>query len=108
MGFVLKKCEKCDKSYQPPVFHCSSCGSSELVETTTDAKGEIHTYTIVQMTFGAWGEKTPYILGIVELDSGMKVTTVIEDGDVENVKIGDQVQFSRYQENGAPIFKMAA
>ncbi len=107
MKLLMKTCPDCSKAFQPPVFCCSKCGSSSLTDTEIDAAGEIHTFTVVNATFGRWGKKTPHVLAIVELDGKLRVTTVVECPDMGKVAIGDKVVFSHYDEEKAPIFKTA-
>ena len=38
----------------------------------------------------------PYVLGIVELDDGLRITTIVAARDVEDVHIGDRVTFELF------------
>ena len=54
-------------------------------------QGEIYSYTILQDPPEAFADQAPYILALVKLDEGPKVTAQLTDIDGE-VAIGDRVE----------------
>jgi len=53
--------------------------------------GRIYSYTILQEIPSEFEESAPYILALVELDNGTKVTAQLTDVDGD-VSIGDRVE----------------
>ena len=56
-------------------------------------RGTIHTFTVVHRTANAeFAEDCPYVLAIVELDEGPRITTRIVDTPPDSVRIGQPVE----------------
>lgn len=53
--------------------------------------GKVYSYTVVQNAPEAFESQTPYVLAIVQLDDGPKVTAQLTDLDSEP-QIGDRVE----------------
>jgi len=87
-----KKCNSCNFLMLEPSFACPSCGSDSLSDIEFNGEGSIYTFTVVNVGFGHLAAKAPYVLAIVELKEGLKVLTIVEDANLENVKIGDKVK----------------
>ena len=104
-GMKAIKCSDCGFISPPPMSACSSCGSDGVAEVELSGKGRIYTYTVVHMGFGALKDRTPYVLAVVELDEGVKMTTVVEEMDVNAVQVGDAVTYHHTEENIGPIFR---
>lgn len=101
-------CTNCNELNQKPVFVCPYCGHDEFTDKELSGKGSVYTYTNVHMGFGEMAEHAPYSLAIIELDEGLRLTSVIEDNkDVESMKIGVKVELSGYNKDKLPLFKLA-
>lgn len=100
-------CEDCGFQGLPPEFACPACGSEKLKEVQYSGQGEIYTYTIVSMGFGHLARRTPYVLAVVELKEGPRLTTVIEGLAGEGARIGLPVRYSHKEEGTGPIFVAA-
>jgi uncharacterized protein len=100
-----KKCNSCSFQMLDPSFSCPNCGSSLLEAFSFSGKGKVYTFTIVMVGFGHLASRAPYVLAIVELEEGLKILTIVEDVDKENVSIGDSVEFKRNEMGTGPIFK---
>lgn len=99
-----KQCKACNFNMLDPSFSCPNCGADDIVPITLSGKGTIYTFTVVNVGFGHLATKTPYILAIVDLEEGLKVLTIIEDGNKDTVTIGDPVKFLKWDEREEPIF----
>ncbi|MCB1142160.1 MAG: OB-fold domain-containing protein [Leptospiraceae bacterium] len=102
-----KTCTSCGFLMLDPGFCCPNCGSDHLENYKFDGNGKIHTYTVVMVGFGHLANRVPYVLSIVELKEGLKILTIIEDIDIEKVKIDQSVKYKRYEEQTGPIFMPA-
>jgi uncharacterized OB-fold protein len=60
------------------------------------------TFTVVRVASDKFSKQTPFVVGIVELNDGVRVTTQLADVDVDKVRIGQKVKlvFRRIQEDG--------
>ncbi len=110
MSEALKglECGSCGFKHPEGISVCPRCGSAELKEFDSSGKGEIYTYTV--STFvpaGRHKHRAPYVIAVVETEEGMRLSTIVDDADVEKVKIGDKVVFDKIEEGTGPLFKVA-
>jgi len=96
------RCDGCGKTFFPPRLVCSVCNSQEFSPTKLQEEGAITTYTVIHVAPDQFAEETPYVIGIVELDDGVKITTQIIDCAPEEVDIGKRarVVFRKIQSEG--------
>lgn len=70
-------------------------------------KGKIFTYTIINVASEDFQDKVPYMVAVVE-ENGRKIFTRIDNYEVgKEISIGMEVEFSRIDENGATLYKLA-
>ena len=62
------KCSECGAYTVPPKKVCMECTSENLEVVELSGKGEIRTFTVIQVP--PEGFEAPYIVGIAELDEG--------------------------------------
>lgn len=91
---IGSQCTNCGAVYLPPRPICVECKSPNMkfVEITSK-KGKLLTYTIIHVGPPKFSDILPYVVGIVELDSGQKLTAIIE-GDHDKLAIGKRVELS--------------
>ena len=91
---VGTQCQDCGATFLPPRPICKDCKSprTKLIEITAD-KGVLLTYTTIYVAPPALQEMAPYVVGIVELKTGQRVTSIIL-GDPEELEIGKKVLLS--------------
>ena len=82
------KCLKCGKIHLPPRPLCSSCFSKEFIWIEVAGKGRLLTYTVINVAPQHFQNLTPYAVGIVELEGGLKIPGMIQDIAQEQLKIG--------------------
>ena len=65
-------------------------------------EGKLLTYTVVRVGSDKFSHQTPYVVGIVELNDGVRLTMQIADVDVDKVEVGQKIRvvFRRIQEDG--------
>lgn len=94
---IGKKCNDCGELYFPNRLICKKCGSLNMIDYEFIGKGEILTYTIIRTNFDSELErffrKNPYIIAIIKLEEGPKLTAEIVDCDINDLKIGKKVEF---------------
>ena len=101
-NLVGTKCENCNTYYFPPRTICPPCRRKGLIrEYAFEGNGEIVTYTTIYTAPASFTKMTPYVLAIVQLDEGPKLTAQIVC-DPSEVKIGARVKsvFRKLGEDG--------
>ena len=86
------KCVTCGKSYFPKRSICTNCRRrGKLNEIQFSGKGKVFSYTEITAPPAGFEDQVPYILAIIELDEGAKLTGQIVDAHKNDVKIGSRV-----------------
>jgi uncharacterized protein len=67
------RCKKCGRLYFPPRADCLDCRKSEVEWVPIQGKAKLVTYTQVYFGPPAFEQLTPYLLGLAELDNGLRV-----------------------------------
>lgn len=82
------KCSKCDKIHLPPRPLCDNCYDTQFEWITIPNKGTLLTYTVIHIAPPQFQNLTPYTIGILELEGGLKIPGVIQNVPQEQLKIG--------------------
>lgn len=96
------KCKKCGEVRFPPRLVCPNCKSQEFQTIRLNDEGKLLTFTIIRVASDKFFGTTPFAVGIVELNDGVKVTTQIADVNFDDLKIGQKVKlvFRKIQDEG--------
>ncbi len=95
-------CKSCNKYYYPPRNTCPFCRRDGDIEPYKfKGDGEIVSYTIIHTAAEGFEHQTPYVLGIVKLDEGPRLTSQIV-AEIDEVDIGTRVRpvFRKLGESG--------
>lgn len=97
-----EKCKGCGAVHFPPRLVCV-CGSRETEPYTLPSSGKVATYSVVRVGPSDFMELVPYVVAVVELDDGTKITCQVADAAPEEVSVGTPVtlEFRRINEVGA-------
>ncbi len=91
--FLLQRCRACATAQFYPKTTCTTCGSAELDWEAASGRGTLHTFTVARRaTHPAFEGTEPYVVAIVELAEGPRVTGNIVDCPVDDVRIGMDVE----------------
>jgi len=82
------KCKKCGKMHVPPRPLCDNCFSKEFECIELPKKGKLLTYTVIHVAPTQFQDMTPYAVGIVQLENGVKIPGMIRDVAPEQIKVG--------------------
>jgi uncharacterized OB-fold protein len=85
------KCKKCGKVHLPPRPLCDNCLSKEFEWVEIPKHGQLLTYTIIHIAPIQFQEMTPYAVGIVQLEKGIKIPGMIKGIPLEMIRIGMQL-----------------
>ncbi len=96
------KCTKCGTIAFPHRLVCPKCGGKKFITVKLKEEGKLLTFTIIRVASDKFSKDTPFVVGIVELNDGVRITTQIADVDVEKLKIGQKVKlvFRKIQDDG--------
>ena len=82
------KCKKCGAIHLPPRPLCNKCLSKEFEWVEISQKGKLLTYTVIHVAPSQFQQMTPYAVGIIQLESGLKIPGMIRGTDHEKIEIG--------------------
>lgn len=102
-NLIGTKCKNCNKVFFPPRYICPNCRRvGKLEPYKLKGRGKIYSYAITYVPSNGFEDQVPYVLAIVELEEGPKITTQVTDCDPNDIKIGDEVEivFRRMGEEG--------
>ncbi len=94
------KCSECGSLYFPARYVCKKCGHFDLKNHKFNGKGKIITYTIIRTPVSdpelenieISARNIPYVLAIIKLEEGPKLTAQIVDCSLDEVAIGKKVE----------------
>ncbi|MHA1685374.1 MAG: Zn-ribbon domain-containing OB-fold protein [Candidatus Heimdallarchaeaceae archaeon] len=80
------ECLDCNQRNFPYQNHCHSCGSENVREYRLPEKGIVKYFTKVTIAPEEMKQWAPYVIGIIELEDGTKVTGQIVDCNYEEIE----------------------
>jgi hypothetical protein len=96
------RCRQCGAQMFPRRSICPDCQSEQVCPFSLSTQGVVWTFTVVRYPPPGYDGRVPYVLGIVELPEGLRVTSLIAYQDPAAVEIGDTVEFSLVRLGKAP------
>ena len=104
--FLIQRCRACSTAIFYPKVTCTSCGSVELGWEEASGQGTVHTFSVARRaTHPKFTGKEPYVVAIVELAEGPRVTTNIVGCEPAAVHVGMAVHV-HFEPVGADGFAM--
>ena len=111
---LIKRCRSCSRAYFYPRNHCPNCWSTDTEWIESSGRGTVYTFTVVyQNDLPPFRDRVPYVVAIVELDEGVRMTSNIEGVDAGQVRCGMPVQVAFREEPrgedtvALPVFRPA-
>jgi len=68
-------CVDCGTIIAPPSGSCYGCGSSNMNWADVSGKGKLVSFTVIHIAPDEFAEEAPYIIAIVELEEGTRVSS---------------------------------
>jgi uncharacterized protein len=96
-------CTHCGEVFFPKRVICPECRrKGKLDDIKFSGKGKIYSYSIIHTPTEEFKIISPYVVAIIELEEGAKITSQIVDNKGEDVQIGDEVElvFRKIKEEG--------
>ncbi len=77
-NLIGTRCEACGRYFFPPRSFCPDCRRlGTIVETELSGNGKVVTHTVIRSASDQFTALTPYVIGIVELEEGPRMTAQI-------------------------------
>lgn len=90
---LIQRCKECGKYRFEPRIICPNCTSMDTEWTKAGGKGKVWSFGVCHQLYDpAWKEDIPYVIGVIELEEGVKMVSNIIDCKPEDVKIGMKVE----------------
>ena len=96
------RCDGCGHVSFPARTVCPACRGTGYAPCTVPAEGKVVTFTVIHVPPAEFKGQSPYVLAIVELAGGARLTCQVADVDPAAVVTGMPVrlEFRRIQEDG--------
>jgi uncharacterized OB-fold protein len=112
---LIKECGACGRAFFYPRNHCPYCWSTETTWREASGRGTVYTFTVVyQNDLPPFRDRIPYVVAVVELEEGVRMTSNIEGITPEEVRCGMPVQVAFREEQRSetdsvaiPVFRPA-
>ncbi len=85
---MAAKCNECGTVLLPPKPMCTKCLSTNLKWIELKGVGKLLSYTIIHIAPVQFQSMTPYTVGIVELENGLRLPAMIHDVDPKEIRVG--------------------
>lgn len=86
-------CATCQTRYFPKRNVCPKCRRKGKVEDFVfSGKGKIFSFTQIDVAPAGFEDQVPYVLAIIELKEGARITGQVVDCRASDLKIGDAVE----------------
>ena len=92
-NLIGTKCETCGTYYFPPRTLCPKCRrEGKIVDYKFQGTGKIVTSSVVRTASDKFDLQTPFVVAIIELDEGTRLTAPVICSDINEVYIGMRVK----------------
>ena len=92
-NLVGKKCSNCNTAFFPPRPICSKCNPlQETVDHQLGNVGKVVSFSLVNVPPQEHSAMAPYVLAIIQLEDGPKLTAQIVEVNEKDVYIGMPVE----------------
>lgn len=103
------QCQNCAELSFPPALICPSCRGRELKPYTFSGKGKVYSYSTVYNPLSQFTEFVPYIVALIDLEEGIRITAQLTDVRPSEVEIDMPVEMvirkiSEQSERGAIVY----
>jgi uncharacterized protein len=86
---LIQRCDACGHAQSYPRATCTACGALNLSWEPASGTATLHTFTVARRsTHPAFDGDEPYVVAIVELAEGPRMTGNVVECDVNDVLVG--------------------
>jgi uncharacterized OB-fold protein len=84
---MAAKCTECGTVLLPPKPMCTKCLSTNLKWIELEGTGKLLSYTVIYIAPEQFQSITPYTVGIVELQNGLRLPGMIRGVDPKEIRV---------------------
>jgi len=85
---MAARCRECGSTFLPPRPICTNCRSKNLMWIQLKTRGKLVAYTIIHVAPQQFQHLAPYAYGIIELENGLRLSSMIKDIEHKKIRIG--------------------
>jgi len=91
-NLIGTKCETCGQYFYPPRNFCPDCRrDGKIIKNQFKGTGKVVTFSIIRSAGDQFSRLTPYVIAIIELDEGSRLTSQVIC-EIDEVYIGMPVK----------------
>lgn len=103
------ECTECGELHFPPRMVCPQCKSRDLEPHRFAGRGTVYSHTTVYQAPDGFEDYVPYVVALVDLEEGPRITAQLTDIDPNEVTIGMPVEMvvrklSEQDEDGLIVY----
>ncbi len=92
-AFLIRHCSACGRNHFYPRHSCPHCWSEQCEWRRASGRGRIYSYTVIHHNdVPPFHEQVPYIVALIDLEEGVRVTSNIVECTPEVVHVGLPVE----------------
>lgn len=106
---LIQRCDACGAAVFYPRALCPACGSASLTWEPASGGATLYSYTVARRpTHRRLADRVPYVIAIVELDEGPRMTSTVVDTDPDALAIGQRLRvgFEDQEDFTVPVFRV--
>ena len=89
---IGSRCRSCGAIYHPRRPICPKCGSRDMEDVSLSQRGRLLAFTVIRRAPSDMADLRPYVVGLVELEDGVKVLSQIVDCDPSELRPGLELE----------------
>lgn len=86
------RCTACGDLHFPPRLVCPRCKGRSLEPYQFSGRGTVYSYTVVYQAPEGFEDYVPYVVALIDLEEGVRITAQLTDVDPDDVSIGMPVE----------------
>lgn len=89
----IQECRRCSRRQFYPRELCRHCWSDDLKWIDCSGRAQVHSFTVCHVApHAVFEDKLPFVVAIVDIEEGVRMTTNIVECDPASVRIGMPVE----------------
>jgi len=97
-------CIDCGRQTFPPKPLCPHCWSPKVEWTALSTRGRLYSWTRIHAAPAAFAAEAPYAVGIVDLDTGIRLACRLLEDPAQPLRTDMQVEMVVLQFEDGPLF----
>lgn len=97
-------CASCDKLTFPPKPVCPHCWSDQMTWRAMPSAGTLYSWTRIHAAPSVFVAEAPYVVGIVDLDGGLRIAARLIERDGVPPRVGERVEVVTLKYVDGPLF----